>query len=289
MNQTSQLVVTPDSEVCGTIVWWRLSGRVQFTSFQEAWVAAGLSPELLPSMASNRVCLRRLANRLARPGEDVRSLDGGWAICTAATAEGEESTAEHVRARVRSAVKLHEGELFIRGETDPDTALALFREEQSSLASEDVSSWLTDWMTHLDAVRLRDTGGIYFVPRTRRSELEAGLGVFRATTSHVVSAVPAMSTAEAAAAFLDAMHLEAENAAKELADRLAQLDTNPAGPRHLTTRLRQLDATLLKLSRYEKLLGGQLDAARDTVVEAKARLSTVILTLQASETEAGEA
>ncbi len=291
----SSLVALNDAppDQCGAIVWWRLSGGLDLDVLTPLWTEAGLNPDLLPKKPSQRVALRRTARSLKAPGEIVVLRDG-FALGTIKdnVAPGPEDFDTDMKVAVRGAIKLDaSGALLVRGALDPAIAAWHYAEHLSKLSQHDTSSWLSDMITEVDAIPLRDTGGVYFVPRYALGRWNAMIAAIRSASAHTVSCVPAMSSGEAASAFLDAMRTNALKAAEELAADSARLDDNgdaDLGPRALRARVARTEALEAQVSKYEEILGGKLDDVRDAILNVRAQLTVAITLAETAEAKAAE-
>lgn len=279
---------------CGAIVWWRLSGGLDLASLSLAWAVEGLDEKLLPAEPSKRVVLRRTAKSLAASGELVQPLgNGGLALATIVDNDegGDVVKFDALQVTVRGAVKLDEnGSLLVRG-LDAGLAAQLFAEHSGKLSQEDASYWLTKMVLEVEAIPLRDTGGIYFVPRYSLARWESMLRAVRAASQHVVSSVPAMTSNEAAGAFLDAMRTAALKAAAEMAADVARLDAGEEkfGPRALRSRVSRTEELEAQISKYEEILGGKLDDVRAEIMSVRAQLTVAVTKAEQAEEAAKSA
>jgi hypothetical protein len=147
-----------------------------------------------------------------------------------------------------------------------------------TLATADISPWLSSLMDDLRAVPLRDTGGVYFVPAFATKRFEAMLAALRAVSDHRIAAIPALDSNEAVAAVLDALQ---EEATKELATIRRELEEDALGERALNTRIGKTSGVEAKLSSYEDLLGGNLDTLRERIQSMRAELTVAMTKAQA--------
>jgi hypothetical protein len=149
------------------------------------------------------------------------------------------------------------------------------------LETTDISGWLADTlMTAAKAVSLRDTGGIYFIPReyvdlyTRYTEAIAGV------SAHRFFLVPALRSDEAIEAVLDALCREAEQATLTVE---TELDNESLGKRALGTRMDAAEAMLEKVRTYENLLGRGLGQLVKRIEGLKAGITVALLSREAAQ------
>lgn len=275
----------------GCICWWRLSESTAYSSLRDAWSAEGLEDEDLPKPPSPAVALRRAMHALR---DDARFLvrplghGRGFALVRESVTDGKLSHLTFLSAALNKVGQLvvtaenldPMGEGYQRRAAQLQTA---FDVQQDALSTEDVSAWLTRYMPKLDAVGLRDTGGVYFVPQGSVNQLEQVGRAFRVASAHLIHRVPAMRSQDAVAAILDALEQEASNEAQRMEGELTE-DT--LGERGLRNRVNQCDALEQKLTRYEELLDGSLGGIRGRLAELRAGLAAAALLAMASEDSA---
>lgn len=286
---TSNLVVVPEElrslETAGSIVWWRLSEGLNLDALTEAWKEAELPEEQLPVAPSPKVAFTRTANALKAPRRLVRPLtDGGVVFLDESEVDGVLHHREAFRAKLDlvgrpvltfPSVLDDDGSEASAEAATRESFLADYDHHLSQIAQSDVSPWLCRTMEWLEAVALRDTGGVYFVPGFVRGRWEKVVEALRAASRHQVMSVPAMKTAEAASAFLDAARAEAEAEAEKM---MAELAAGGLGARALRTRIERGEKVVGKLARYEELLGGGLEALHEKLDHVRASLTCALMT-----------
>lgn len=294
-------VVAVDEHVpsAGAIVWWRLSGRVDYDTFKAAWLAAGLSEEDLPTACSPATALRRAVDDLREKRVLVRPL-GRRKKTASDKREGDEEVASRGFVVVRERVSEDETEELdhekvakitldvlgrvkvttLRDGSADETARLLktvtgqFDFHLESLDTGDFSSWLVRMMPRLDAVSLRDKGGVYFVPFHAVQKVANVVGVLRQVTEHVVNRVPAMRSDDAVDAILDAITQEAQDEAAHLEQDLADMKYGEVGFQNRVERCEAVDA---KVARYEELLGRKLEGLRERLETIRANLTIAVM------------
>jgi len=284
-------VIAVDAHVptAGAIVWWRLSGTVDYAALEAAWQAAGLDEKDLPSACTAATALRRAAHDLKEKRRLVRPLGrgNGFAIVREKVTNAQAELDYEVLCKVtldgveRLKVEAVNGtdEVVERIEKE---IRASYDQHLSALESEDFSSWLVRLMPKLDAVGLRDSGGVYFVPHSSVERLGDVAKVLREVSGHIVNRVPAMRSDDAVDAILDAIAQEAE---QEAARMEADIEAAKLGSRGFENRIANCDAVESKVTRYEALLGRQLDALRERLVALRANLTVAMVK---ADSEGGE-
>lgn len=271
-NPDSELVVTTELEAAGLISYWRMSESVRLDDLAKRWAAEGLDAEMLPKAPDDVTALGRAVADQAAKRILVRPLArrGAWAIVQEfVSANGDDIgvldhvTLMHVRMGVNGAptIKAFNDVVTPLTVTEPIKAkiYTAYCSHQNRLDGSDVSSWLIKLAKDKSAVSLRDTGGVYFVPKqhvdfwrkvARAVEGAVGFRVFR---------IPAMKNAEAVAAIVDAVQAEAAQVAAKMEEELLGEGDDKLGTRAVKTRQGEIESLLGKLVDYEKLLGLQLD------------------------------
>ena len=285
MATKEQLIVTDMTISAGAISYWRVASDTNLTTLAAAWEKHGLDAAQLPTPPKDEVALGRAVNSLTEKRRLVRPLArrGAWAIVDETVVEGQAP-----KYSTRVIVRFAEGQVDVEIEDAAYSEMTDLRSKidvayasaRNTLAHHDVSSWLLDIAySKLGAVSLRDSGGVYFIPRMNveawnkiaNALEEAGSTIFR---------IPAMRTAEAVAAITDAITAEAADMAQKIEDELLKTGEEALGKRALNTRVKESMALLEKLSTYEELIGKQLDVRKRVEL-----LSANITSLALSEPE----
>jgi hypothetical protein len=283
------MIVTPEAlGSAGAVSYWRLSGPMTLDALRKEWVAEGLDPELLPKAPSQETALGRAVRELQHKRRLVRPLArrGAWAVVEERVRE------ETLGYRTLVSVKFAAGPQVTQEDASfpefselHDAIHANYRRHQGELSGEDISAWLVGLADRNNAVGLRDTGGIYFVPRPAVDFWRRVTRVVHKLSAHKVFNIPAMKNDEAVAAISDAVAQEAERLAHVLESDLAATGDDALGERALRSRAAQCAVTLEKVAAYEALLGVSLDTVRARVEGLKSNVAAAIL-IAGSEGEA---
>lgn len=294
-NVNSDFVVT-DVSTAGALSYWRLSGPLDGNALRAAWVAAGLDADWLPAPPTATVALARTLTsyagvsrvdgvRCERRAVKVRGNNewaGGWILTDLRTHDGHVEPHELLHARLDAS-----DTLIVEVSPDVSFDLADFRarfdRESAALAPTDVSNWLIRLAGRLDAVSLRDRGGIYFLPRTQVELWERIVATVEAVSAgaYQVFRIPALQTKDAVQAILDALEHEAIDTIQAFEAAISATGDAALGPRALATKQRQAAALAEKLGRYEALLGTKLDVIRQTLELTQANLAAAVLAAEA--------
>lgn len=301
------IAVEGDAKLAGAITYWQLNGTVSLDALRTAWVAAGLDEDALPSEPSETVGLSRAVRALLNPERDAHKIKGGefkggWVITetdttgakpvtvnvlTAAHTADEDAarSADNLRISVEPGFEFHRNEPTgivlrkaynrARGELDP---------------SGDVSPWLKRLADALGCVSLRDTGGVYFIPRDGIDAWRKYAEVVESVSqgSHRIHRIPAMQTDDAVAAILDAIETEAESTLEAFEADLCKDGDDKLGLRALKSRSKQAEALADKLAKYEALLGVKLNKIRESLENTQANLTAAEWAIEAEKDKAND-
>lgn len=266
------VVAVPEmaGQTVGSIAWWRLSGSIRRTDLELLWLAAGLKPEDLPRPTTPAEALRRAALSQSRKDILVRSIGKGEGWALVRESQGEGAPEYQVQARVVLVGGYDEvpyaPQVQVMSE-DPDgghhwltapenhpavTAVDLvYRDALTSLSADDIGTWLVRRAEAMGAVRLRESGGIYFIPRDHAQEWHHIADILHHCSEHRVSEVPALRSDEAVEAVLDAVAQEVTRTMTQVEEDLSK----GLGSRALEGRVKVVVDALLKVEKYGALLG----------------------------------
>lgn len=266
------VIAVLDGQSTGCIVWWRLAGTVQVSVLQDAWKQANLPEELLPEPPTQHTALGRAMSELAERRRLVRALKGrkGWGVVE------ETATDTTLDYQLNLKARIADGALMLEPDTGKlaDEVKVQFASYSSAYTITDTSALLCSLVKRLKAVPLRDTGGVYFVPRDQVPELRRAVEALKTVSDHRVFEVPALKSDEAVEAILAALISEAD---KETSEMETEFDTAELGGRALRTRAGRAESLLAKVKEYETLLGTNLQAITERVAGLKDALVTAAL------------
>lgn len=257
MTGPSLVAVTEHVPRAGAIVWWRLSGSTSHDHLQKVFDRHGQSVDLLPGTCGPSTALTRAMADHGSKRKLVRPLaDKGRAIVAESAHEADLDYTIQVRARLDE----HDQPVF-----DPPTHPLVpelrkaWHDHLGLVSADDAGTWLVKVVTRLGGVRLRDTGGVYFIPHDVVATWDALVAAVHEATGHRVNSVPALRTEDAVSSILDALQQEAEKAALEMEEELAEGNLTPKMAGRRQTRAERLEE---KVARYEGLLGQSVEGLR---------------------------
>ncbi len=288
--------VTPEAvTTAGAISYWRLSGPIKLDALATAWKAAGLAPVMLPNPPGADVALGRAVHEetgivqvhAARKSSAdmldgvhrwlVRPLArrGAWALV--------EETVTKERVEFATLLTVKSGPTFERVDANPveydaivDRIRANYDKRQGEIEPNDVSSWLVKIATKLQSVPLRDTGGIYFVPRKDVEIWRKVVKTIQSVSDHRVFQIPALKNSEAIDAITDAITQEVDSITATMEAELTRTGEERLGNRAIQTRKKECEMLLAKVAAYDELLGVQLKC-RERVENLEAMIATAAL------------
>ena len=266
------IAVTDDMAVhldFGAIVWWRLGGQLSLDKLEQAWDEAGQDCELLPNGPSTVKRMTRAVRALRSRRRLARPLGGckGWALVA-------ESPTQTGDLEYETLAKVHlDDNKCVQIQADPELTRKVedsFNYYRDILIAKDISRWLsTRLVDHVKAIKLRDTGGIYFIPRQYMAIFRKWVGILRDVSDHVIYEVPALQSDEAVEAIMAALMAEADG---EITAMESELDTEDLGNRAIKTRETKCETLRAKLETYAELLGVSMEATNDRLEAVQATL-----------------
>ena len=255
-------------ESTGAVVYWTMSGAVPAGALAAAWAAAGLDAEWLPKPASARDALRRVCNDLRSDKVLVRKHKaGGWVLVT----ESWDAAAAKPVYDVGTRFWIEDDRVRADGESPHTAAIqAAFDAAMAAIATQDFSAWVVRiFGGRLHAVLLRETGGIYFVPQAAMGQFAACKAAIAAASAHIIYEIPAVNSAEAAAAVFAAVQ-------REVAEEIAALEVDLANETIRGTtvldRLAHCNEVGAKVGVYERLFGQACGGSMTELRTVAARL-----------------
>jgi len=260
----------------GSIVFWSLSKEpIQLSALVAALTSEG-SSATPPEPPSDIVALHRACLAVAK----ILKLDlhgrerGKWALVSRPTLEGEGSDHQKLAYPVEATAELRDdGALNLTGS---DRFLELLAAEYGTqrgvIASQDIGSWLCRKLQALDAVSLRPTGGFYFLPQPSVGKWEKLTRALKKVSKHSVFSLPAMKSAGAVEAILQAITNDTETACEKIGEEIPT-----AGKRALEARQKTTEELLARASKYESLLGMKLEGLREVLNKTRQAVATAML------------
>ena len=298
-DPNSELFIAQDaSQACGAVSYWRAGGDVSIEALRTAWIDAGLDEKLLrkepdPKTAFRRAVLAQQSRKVVNKTSEMRTLvrpqaeAHAWAIVEEFVEEGKPPVYETLSiAKYTDAgpVFTHVGDYASRKETLSQKIMDAFAAQSGLYDSSDITNWLVKMAYDRGAVTLRDSGGVYFIPKAAMDFWNRAATVIESVTNkaHRVFRIPAMRNNEAMAAIIDAITHEAEQLVALVEAEMVATGDDALGKRALKTRQAQASEMLKKVEAYEKLVDQQL-TVRSRVEELQAAIVAASLTADTGE------
>lgn len=278
------IAVSETTAATGLITWWRLHGSIDLDELSEAWRSVGLDAEDLPGHTSTAVALRRALGKLfVKAHVDLQRIaatktrPGGFAVVQMSQVDAGDAIQDpHFETLLK--VWLDDGIVHVsstRRTTEGETLQLrrmvwdAFQEELQKADAHDLSPWLVRRVGAVNGVRLREGGGVYFVPETQAARWRKVAAVLEGVSDSSVYEIPALRSDRAVSAIIDALVSEAQ---QEVTQMNADLDQASLGARALSSRTDSCASLILKVAEYEKLLGAKTGDLHKAMSALQARL-----------------
>lgn len=302
VNPETDIVVTPEAlSTAGAVSYWRAGGTISIAALSKAWVDAGLDEKLIRKEPESETALRRAVLDLAERRDLNKTTERRVLIRPCAephTWAVVEEIAEEGFAPVYTTLVIvgfeNDAPKFATVGASEGIATDIEARVQAGFSSQrglfdpaDVTGWLVKLAYKTcKAVTLRDSGGVYFIPRTAMDFWNKAADVIETVSGkrHKVFRIPAMKNAEAVEAIVDAITAEAEAVAQQIDDQV----NAGLGARALETRKAAVNELLAKIASYEELVGQQLKV-RERVESLGAAVAAAALASMVSEGEGAAA
>lgn len=297
-NVLSNLISIPgveDGKLAGKTVWGAFSGDINLDALEREWAAEGLAPELLPNRPTAEKALRKAltevkrgARELIRPlGKDAKTGDRikGYSLIDE-KADGEVlAHTQGIVATVGWNTDDPDNAYQVAVVTPADDPRAqqirdLFDEYRNRLTARDqIGPWIFTKLAigHCDAIGLRATGGVYFIPPKRLAEFEKFCEVLRRVGSSKVVGIPTVECEDAVEAVLEGVKTAAAKLIEDTERDLAKTGDAALGESALETRKKRAQAMRDKLGRYESLLGTALPDIHEKLESLNADIAGAVL------------
>ena len=280
-NQVGVIAVDSTVQNAGAVTWWRMSGDVDAQSLFRAWDARGWAVDDLPTQPSSTSTLRRvLRDQFGGPRCLIQSLNGNaFAVVDVAVVDTDTKLAD-AEYTTRFKIRLDEIDELLESDGLSSAELAHLQTEydraRNTYEASTLSGWLVGQVEQRKAIRLRDTGGIYFVPEGYvQSWREFGDALAEASASRVYE-VPAVKNEQAALALIEAL-------TQDLQGRVAHLDQDidDRGVRGLRSKAAKCEELAGKVRVYEALFSTKLDSLNEMVSRLDGRIVQAVLVAEA--------
>ncbi len=275
----SNIIAIDDNleEPLGYITYWNTSGEHSFDHIKQYWLSAGLSEDALLSTCSEKVAMRRACDQTCRdlnattaaaksrtqykvvnqrghnvivrydekdvdPASDEIPLDpkpiAEFWVDRVETGQGKNKTVTYTP-------------INRRGDHFPDV-MTHYEHFMDQILARDIGPWLIDVADAMKAVRMRDNGGIYFIPRVMVKKWDKVVWAMKESGCALVQKLPAVDASDAVEAVIDALKTEVSSKLEKMTEELASGELQG---RALDTRIAKCRELQEKVAGYAKLIG----------------------------------
>lgn len=277
-----------NASITGAMIFWRLSSGAHYARLLAELRANGVLSALHPAPPTPAAVLNRVLNdRYAGRNCLVRPLakGTGYAIMPRLDVEGrpefKTSWSVQISVAANKAVELTFSDDAPEAEITPvedGVSVGL-----TKLGDNEMSSWMSQVVKHLQAVSMRESGGVYFIPAAHVETWRAINKSVRARCPGMqLYEVPVVRTEQAIEAVLESL---TENIAKEVAlasNHVEELETKRNGGTKIQQRsvdgvTQKLGELLQKVKRYEAVLGVGLEGLQKQVEAVQTQVGIAFL------------
>lgn len=267
----------------GLITWWRLTTDILI--YNDGFVGDCQAQDFpIPALPSDEIALKRaLRTHVKGRRTLLRTLPGHvYAIVDEEIPiQGDDVLDPEYDVRFKAWVEDEDAQ-FDRelDKTFQDNLVELYEKLRFAYTEHDLSKWFVRVIEEVQSIRLRDTGGIYFIPQQTADRWRAFRELVHKHCESRILTVPAMRAEDAVEAVLDALNSDAES---QMAKIWEELEVRDLGKRALKTRQDRCSVLAKKLRTYENLLGVKLSALRGQLVDVDAAIVDTILMAEGDE------
>jgi hypothetical protein len=268
-----------------------LSGHVGLEALRTALADECAPSELNPSGPSDEVAAVRAVSSTLRPNQrlEVVSKRRLWEVeelgvgTDAADGVGTRTHAKCLRVSVEEtpdgARRVNVMARGVEWEGQRDQAIAAIETYTGLLTHNDISEWLI-WVAvkFCSAITLRDSGGIYFIPKDKMPLWTAVTEALQSVSSHTCFNLPSMRTEDAAHALMASVRGEADAAMADFESYL----TGKVSTKGLNACERDLEAALAKVEMYCDLLGSSLPTMFERAESVRGAIVAARLTVRSA-------
>lgn len=269
-------------ENAGAVIYFRRGGaHVGCSDLRKAWEAKDLDDQELPKAPTAATALKRALDEQKSRNVLVRPLKGERGYALVLEKHDEDTDLDYT---VDLTVRLDDMKLATFSNANHPLASLITAKQlyhRTVYNEQDISSFIIDVAKKHDAVSLRDTGGIYFIPRTHLDEFNKRAEVLEKVSGLTVFRIPAEDSDSTVKAVLAAIEEEAQRGIEEVKAFMHPEDGNQPGERAIKTKLSKVKELSSKVSRYEGLLGESLESFKNKLSSLQTDMT--VMTLASSE------
>ncbi len=265
VNDIQRVLATGGAHL-GDILFWALNSvDISHADLHSIWVGCGLDPNLLPEDQTDGKAFRQAVRdtQVGLTGKLIRQVeDDAKRLSFAVVTEDKDVGAKEVRHRQIALVELDlvTGQIDVSGENVlDDTAQKLVKAAYDGRGrhnGRDIMLTLVKTMKALDAITLRDRGGVYWVPAPQAHNVAALQTAVRLISGgSALNVVPVFDTADGRAALSSATTLTLEEEFKKLSEEVELFLQEAPRPSTLSRRIAEFEELRSRARMYSMVLG----------------------------------
>lgn len=264
-----KVIISTSDNVCGAVVYWSLSGLVSVSDLAEKLSANGLQASSTPKPASASANLQRVCQGLsgAQKGRLLDKKNGSYIFVASNRSEDTYSADLVVSVGVDNELRFSDDSHALAGEIRKN-----FESCKGKIDTIEMSKWLgTFLMGECAGVRLRPSGGMYYVPSTKLELFQKVVAGLSEISSHQVFEIPAVSSSETAAAVLECLREDCQAVAADVMTSLEK-ETSRRSTYSRQVQYKRLSKQSEKLAAYESLLGARTKELQSILEDSRLAL-----------------
>jgi len=266
--------------IAGAVTYWSLAEWTNVDRAMEGLKALGLE-DFAPAPPSPLVAMRRALQDVFRDRKFlVRSLKGGDRYAVVREEHvGRDDLEYHAELKAQ-VIKEADGGSTVHV-TPPDhpasaAVLDTYAVHRRRVPSHSVGQSLANIARHLNGVRLRESGGVFWLPQEPLDRWAAASDAMEAsseTGNTIVYRLQTVIDDRAVAAVSDAITKDVEDCVTEIRAKVSEQERKGA----LERRAKEAADLEHRIATYEKILGMTLDTLRAKQQEAEREASMAVL------------
>jgi hypothetical protein len=249
---------TMNISISGAITYWSVSSSTSRDMLVAGLNAAGLSKYEPALMSVQNAVKAALTDLYAQPKTLIRPDRGGFSVVD----EAEGLFGLHHSTRVWVAIQNGKPVVNPPEYPDADRILQSVAYQQDLVPVVQLTAMLTSIVKSLGGLSLRESGGLYWLPKPSLSKWAEVQQILRNAGPNRVAVIQTMVDEESVAAVVEAITTEIEAEVGQMQSELA----SGLSDRAAKHRASQLNGLVDRLRTYESSLGITLDKLREGLV-----------------------
>lgn len=261
-----------EGELLGAVFWWSLNDNsVDHQTLVSLARQMGLPEKYLPSDVKPHQAFKRAvkhASTMLDKGTMLRYVDDNDAEIVVALVKEEQlkakkdlayATIEKVTFEKITGKFVHEGQ----GTKAYDLIVDLYAQHLKHM-TDDIRKLVTNFLGDM-GVKLRESGGVYFVARSGIQILDAVCGVVDKTGKNATYQLPIIDTPDGKGALQEVAQKGLEDEIRQLKDEIEKFDIKKVRQSSLDRKLQQFDDLRGRVRLFSELLSFQADELNNKI------------------------